>query len=132
MHSVAELRLRARARLPRVYFSLFIDGGAAAADLVAADESAFQDLRLLPRVFAPCRNRDLATTLLGQRYALPFGVTPMGLCDLAWPGTDLGLARRGGQGWASPTRAVHHGQHLDRGCGPCRARPRLVSAVRGR
>jgi len=92
MHSVAELRLRARARLPRVIFD-FIDGGAGNEATLQRNESAFQDLRLLPRVFAPCRSRDLATTLLGQRYALPFGVTPMGLCNLAWPGTDLGLAR---------------------------------------
>lgn len=92
MHSVAELRLRARARLPRVVFD-FIDGGAGNEATLQRNESAFQDLRLLPRVFAPCRSRDLSTTLLGQRYGMPFGVTPMGLCNLAWPGTDLGLAR---------------------------------------
>ena len=91
MHSVAELRLRARARLPRVIFD-FIDGGAGNEATLRRNESAFQDLRLMPRVFAPCRSRDLSTTLLGQRYAMPFGVTPMGLCNLAWPGTDLGLA----------------------------------------
>ena len=92
MHSVAELRLRARVRLPRVVFD-FIDGGAGNEATLQRNESAFQDLRLLPRVFAPCRSRDLSTTLLGQRYAMPFGVTPMGLCNLAWPGTDLGVAR---------------------------------------
>lgn len=92
MHSVAELRLRARARLPRVIFD-FIDGGAGNEATLRRNETAFQDLRLMPRVFAPCRSRDLGTVLLGQRYAMPFGVTPMGLCNLAWPGTDLGLAR---------------------------------------
>lgn len=91
MHSVADLRLGARARLPRVVFD-FIDGGAGDEATLRRNESAFQDLRLVPRVFAPCRNRDLTTELLGQRYAMPFGVTPMGLCNLAWPGTDLGIA----------------------------------------
>lgn len=43
-------------------------------------------------MFVPCRSRDLSTELLGQRYAMPFGVTPMGLCNLAWPGTELGIA----------------------------------------
>jgi isopentenyl diphosphate isomerase/L-lactate dehydrogenase-like FMN-dependent dehydrogenase len=92
MHSIADLRLRARARLPRVVFD-FIDGGAGDEATLRRNESAFQELRLVPRVFVPCRTRDLSTTLLGQRYAMPFGVTPMGLCNLAWPGTDLGIAR---------------------------------------
>jgi len=91
MHSVADLRLRARARLPRVIFD-FIDGGAGNEATLRRNEAAFQDLRLVPRVFMPCRDRDLSSVLLGRRYALPFGVTPMGLCDLAWPGTDRALA----------------------------------------
>ncbi len=91
MHSVADLRLRARARLPRVVFD-FIDGGAGDESTLRRNEGAFQDLRLVPRVFVPCRSRDLSTELLGQRYAMPYGVTPMGLCNLAWPGTDLGIA----------------------------------------
>ena len=91
MHSVADLRFRARARLPRVVFD-FIDGGAGDESTLRRNEGAFQHLRLVPRVFVPCRSRDLSTELLGQRYAMPFGVTPMGLCNLAWPGTDLGIA----------------------------------------
>ena len=91
MHSVADLRLGARARLPRVVFD-FIDGGAGNEATLRCNENAFQDLRLVPRVFASCRSRDQSTELLGQRYAMPFGVTPMGLCNLAWPGTDLGIA----------------------------------------
>lgn len=92
MFSVAELRLRARARLPRVIFD-FIDGGAGDEAALRRNEAAFQDLRMVPRVFRSCGTRDLSTELFGQRYAMPFGVTPMGLCNLAWPGTDLGLAR---------------------------------------
>ena len=96
MHSVAELRARARARLPRVVFD-FIDGGAGDEATLRRNEAAFKALRLVPRVFAPCRTRDLSTQLLGQRYAMPFGVTPMGLCNLAWPGTDSGLASAAAQ-----------------------------------
>ena len=96
MHSIAELRARARARLPRVVFD-FIDGGAGDEATLRRNEAAFQALRLVPRVFAPCRTRDLSTQLLGQRYAMPFGVTPMGLCNLAWPGTDRGIAAAAAQ-----------------------------------
>ena len=92
MHSIADLRSRARRRLPRVVFD-FIDGGAGDETALADNQAAFRRLRMVPRVFRACRNRELACTLLGQRYALPFGVTPMGLCNLAWPGTDAALAR---------------------------------------
>ena len=91
MNSVADLRLLARARLPRVVFD-FIDGGAGDEEALRRNIAAFQELRMVPRVFASCSTRDLSTTLFGGRYALPFGVTPMGLCNLAWPGTDRGLA----------------------------------------
>ena len=91
MNSVAELRLRAQARLPRVVFD-FIDGGAGNEAALRRNERAFEALCLVPRVFRACGQRDLSTRLLGRRYALPFGVTPMGLCNLAWPGTEAGLA----------------------------------------
>jgi (S)-mandelate dehydrogenase len=96
VHSVADLRARARQRLPRVVFD-FIDGGAGDEATLRRNEAAFQELRLVPRVFVPCRSRDLSAALLGQIYGMPFGVTPMGLCNLAWPGTDLGIARAAAQ-----------------------------------
>ena len=30
---------------------------------------------------------------MGQEWGLPFGIAPMGMCDLAWAGTDKALAR---------------------------------------
>jgi L-lactate dehydrogenase (cytochrome)/(S)-mandelate dehydrogenase len=91
MHSIAQLRLRAKARLPRLAFD-FIDGGAGSEESLRRNQSAFENLALVPRVLRPCRERDLSTRLLGRHYAMPFGVSPMGLCNLAWPGTDRALA----------------------------------------
>ena len=91
MHSIDDLRQRARARLPRVIFD-FIDGGAGNEAALRRNEEAFQSLRLVPRAFVSHGRRELGTVLFGQRHALPFGVTPMGLCNLAWPGTDQALA----------------------------------------
>ncbi len=91
MHSIADLRNLARRRLPRVVFD-FIDGGAGDETALADNEAAFRRLRMVPRVFSPARSRELGVSLLGQNLAMPFGVTPMGLCNLAWPGTDRALA----------------------------------------
>jgi L-lactate dehydrogenase (cytochrome) len=37
--------------------------------------------------------RSLATHFLGQNYDHPFGIAPMGMCNLAWPGADRALAQ---------------------------------------
>jgi isopentenyl diphosphate isomerase/L-lactate dehydrogenase-like FMN-dependent dehydrogenase len=36
--------------------------------------------------------RSVATRLMGRTYGLPFGIAPMGMCDLSWPGADTHLA----------------------------------------
>lgn len=47
---------------------------------------------LQPRVMGDVAEQSLATSLLGRDYGLPFGVAPMGMCNLAWPGADRHLA----------------------------------------
>jgi len=36
--------------------------------------------------------RSLKKSFLGRVWGLPFGIAPMGMCNLAWPGTDDMLA----------------------------------------
>lgn len=91
IHTLADLRLRARRRLPRAIFD-FVDGGAGEEHALRRNEIAFGEVRLVPRILQPCVERDLSTRLLGMDYDAPFGVSPMGLGNLAWPGTDDALA----------------------------------------
>ena len=37
--------------------------------------------------------RSLETSFLGRSYSVPFGIAPMGMCNLAWPYADKYLAR---------------------------------------
>ena len=37
--------------------------------------------------------RSLETSFLGRSYSVPFGIAPMGMCNLAWPHADKHLAR---------------------------------------
>ena len=90
LHTIADLRLLARRRLPRAVFD-FIDGGAGEEYSVRRNQDAFCEVRLLPRVLQPCVTRDLSTRLFGVEYSAPFGVCPMGLGNLTWPGTDEAL-----------------------------------------
>lgn len=92
IHTIEDLRQLARCRLPRPIFD-FIDGGGGEEYSQRRNMEAFAETRLVTRLFTECRKRDLSTTFLGTKYGAPFGVSPMGLGNLAWPGTDEALVR---------------------------------------
>ena len=91
-YTVDEARIKARRRLPKMMFD-YIDGAAGYEQLAAENISAFHQIKLQPRSLVNVENRVLTKTFLANTYGLPFGIAPMGLCDLAWPGADKMLAR---------------------------------------
>ena len=69
-------------------------------DGAASDEKAAQlnmdrlsDLRLMLRVLRNVGARHLTGQILGMDVGLPFGIAPMGMFNLSWPGGDRALAR---------------------------------------
>lgn len=91
-HTIQHLRAEARRNLPRVVFD-FVDGGSGQESALARNRQDFDALRLLPRALVDCTRCDMSVELFGHRFALPFGVAPMGLANLVRPGTDVALAR---------------------------------------
>lgn len=79
--SIEDLRLRARRRLPKAIFD-FIDGGSQDEVSLAANRRDFERLVLMPRVLTDVSKRQLASTVLGERVALPLIVAPTGLAGL--------------------------------------------------
>lgn len=86
-----DARRLARRRQPRIVFD-FIDGAAHDERAMALNRSALASVRLRPRVLRDVSQRDQGVAVLGQEFSLPFGVAPMGMAGLAWPGTDAALA----------------------------------------
>ena len=91
-HCLEDFRTAARCRLPRLMFD-FIDGAAGSEFSAQSNIDVMNRLRLLPRVLVNVVERSLKTDFLGQEWRLPFGIAPMGMCDLAWAGTDRALAK---------------------------------------
>ncbi|MGA0235280.1 MAG: alpha-hydroxy acid oxidase [Alphaproteobacteria bacterium] len=87
-----DARLRARRVLPRLVFD-YIDGAAGQETGEAANRLALRAINLQPRILRDVRQRSLGTELFGQQVGLPFGIAPMGMCNLSWPDADLMLAR---------------------------------------
>jgi L-lactate dehydrogenase (cytochrome) len=58
-----------------------------------ANRAAFRDWSFVPRVLVNIAKRDMSTELFGRRYALPFGIAPMGICSITGYRGDLSMAR---------------------------------------
>ncbi len=92
IHSTADARRQARKRLPWMVFD-YIDGSAGEEHGAALNRKALQDIRLSPRVLRNVSDRDLSVTLFNTPMQRPFGISPMGMCNLSAPGADLMLAQ---------------------------------------
>ncbi|MEX3014235.1 alpha-hydroxy acid oxidase [Gymnodinialimonas hymeniacidonis] len=92
IHSSADARRIAKRRLPWMVFD-YIDGAAGAETGADRNRSAFDALTLRPRILRDVSQRDLSSTVFGRKTKAPFGISPMGMCNLSGPGADLMLAR---------------------------------------
>ncbi|MFE6506726.1 alpha-hydroxy-acid oxidizing protein [Nocardioides sp. NPDC057767] len=70
----------------------YVDGGAGQQRTVAANTSAFDHFRLVPRMLANVENRDLRTTLFGVDMPAPLMLAPVGVLELAHPRAEHEVA----------------------------------------
>ncbi|WP_108836711.1 alpha-hydroxy acid oxidase [Tateyamaria sp. Alg231-49] len=92
IHSSEDARRLAKSRLPWMVFD-YIDGAAGREMGAARNRAALDDLCLEPRILRDVSNRTLDVPLFGKTAKRPFGIAPMGMCNLSGPGADLMLAR---------------------------------------
>lgn len=91
-HTYEDFRAAARRRVPRMVFE-FVDGGADGESTLAENRSAFAQVRFDPRMLRDVSEVRTATTVLGERVALPFVLAPAGLAALVHPEGELAVAR---------------------------------------
>ena len=92
IHSSEDARRIAQRRLPWMVFD-YIDGAAGRETGAARNRAAFDTLTLRPRILRDVSQRDLTSSVFGQKTNAPFGISPMGMCNLSGAGADLMLAR---------------------------------------
>lgn len=90
--SIDDLRARARARIPRFAFE-YLDGGCNEDVNLFRNTADIRDVELVPQYLANYRGIDMRTDLFGHVYDAPFGISPIGLQGLIWPGAPEILAR---------------------------------------
>lgn len=89
--SLDDLEEAARCFLPRPIFG-YVSGAAETGASLRGNRAAFDGMSFVPRVLNDVSKRTTETTLLGNRYAAPFGIAPMGLSALIAYRGDLVLA----------------------------------------
>ena len=92
IHSSEDARQLARRRLPWMVFD-YIDGAAGTETGAGRNRAAFDNLELRPRILRNVSDRSLSVPLWGKPAKAPFGISPMGMCNLSGPGADMMLAR---------------------------------------
>ncbi|MEM1314272.1 MAG: alpha-hydroxy acid oxidase [Pseudomonadota bacterium] len=90
--SIEDLRRRARARAPHVAWE-YLDSGTGLETGVAANRAAMKAVRMIPRFFVDASQPDTRRELFGRVWDAPFGVAPVGVQSLMWPGAELMLAQ---------------------------------------
>src|SRR5689334_4353824 len=93
--TLAELEAAARARLPAIAWDYYA-GGADDEVTLRANAGAYRRLALAYRVLVDVATRDLATTVLGDRIAMPIVVAPTAFHRLAHPDGELASVRAAG------------------------------------
>jgi L-lactate dehydrogenase (cytochrome) len=96
IHSAEDARRLAKRHLPWMVFD-YIDGAAGRETGAARNRAALDAYTLRPRILQDVSTRCVATTLFGELAERPFGIAPMGMCNLSGQGADLMLARLAAQ-----------------------------------
>lgn len=96
IHNLHDVERLAKRALPRPIFG-YIDHVAEDGRTQRANLTAFDDYRFMPKAFVNVSQIDLHTELYGKRYAVPFGIAPMGISALSTYQGDLVLARAAAQ-----------------------------------
>ena len=110
--NIADLRRRARRRLPRAVFD-YVDGGAEDERTLAANRRAFDEVFLRPRSAVATSGCDLATTILGTRLELPFLLAPIGSSRLLYPRGETAAARAAGAAGTAYVLSTFSGSRIE-------------------
>jgi L-lactate dehydrogenase (cytochrome) len=110
--NIADLRLAAKRRLPRVAFD-YIDGGADGEVTLRENCRAFEDVTFRPRSAVATKSCDLSTTVLGQRLELPFMLAPVGSSRMFYPRGEEAAARAAGDAGTGYILSTLSGCHVN-------------------
>ena len=79
--NIEDLRILAQRRVPRMFYD-YADSGSWTESTYRANEADFQTIKLRQRVAVNMENRSTASTMIGQKVAMPVAIAPTGLTGM--------------------------------------------------
>ncbi len=89
---ISDLAARAYRRIPFFAWE-YLDSGTGYDVGAERNVQAMHDVRLTPKLLQGEFEPHVETELFGVKYSAPFGIAPVGLTGLMWPGAECILAR---------------------------------------
>jgi L-lactate dehydrogenase (cytochrome) len=81
MTCIEDLRQVARRRVPRAFFD-YAEAGSYSQETLHANRADLERIKLRQRVLVEVSQRNLTTTIIGEKAALPLALAPIGLCGM--------------------------------------------------
>ena len=110
--NIADLRVLAKRRLPRVAFD-YIDGGADGEVTLRENCRVFDDVLFRPKNAVAIPSCDLRTNVLGHDLALPFTLAPVGSSRMFYPRGEVVAAHAAGEAGTAYTLSTLSGCRVD-------------------
>jgi L-lactate dehydrogenase (cytochrome) len=92
---IEDLRRMAKGNVPRAFFE-YADHGSYSQSTMRANQADLSSIQLRQRVAIDVDERDLSTTILGEKASLPLALAPIGLCGMQYGDGEI-LACRAAQ-----------------------------------
>ncbi len=90
--ALSDLRRQARRRIPHFAFE-YLDSGTGRELQVQRNRDALDAVLFQPDILKGTINPDWTTSILGETFDRPFGMAPLGMSGVMWPGAEKILAR---------------------------------------
>jgi L-lactate dehydrogenase (cytochrome) len=90
--TIEDLRVLAEKRVPRMFYD-YADSGSWTESTYKANESDFQKIKLRQRVAVNMENRSTASTMVGEKVAMPVAIAPTGLTGMQHADGEILAAR---------------------------------------
>lgn len=89
---LSDLETLAARKIPPFVFA-YLDSGTGHDNAKSANRAGYDNITLTPQFLRGRVDPDTSVSLFGKTYKMPFGVSPIGLSSLIWPGAERILAK---------------------------------------
>ena len=109
---ISDMVMPAARRLP-AFVHAYLAAGTGQGQAMARNEAAYADIHLMPRFLRGRVTPDIHCSVFEKNYSAPFGVSPIGLQSLIWPGAEKILCRAAAEAGIPYTLSTVAGEDVE-------------------